>query len=242
MWWKLCFVLGIVSSGICECKEPLVAALIGDSTVTDKAGWGKAFADRFDDSVIVHNFAMGGRSAKSFLEEERFKPVLALKPDYLFLQFGHNGQPGKGPKRETDPETTYREYLRVYLRKAKEMGAKAVVVSSVTRRDFTKEGKIRTASDPDYRREEGEIVTRPLKPWAEAAGEVASEAGVPFIDLYSLSVAYHNEIGKEASYAFNPKEGDITHFNDEGARAIAHLVVEELDELLPDLARRLRKQ
>jgi len=71
-------------------------------------------------------------------------------------------------------------------------------------------------------------VTRPLLPWAEAAGEVAAELDVPFVDLYSASVAFHNKIGSGESEKFSPKEGDITHFNEVGANAIADLVIEEL--------------
>lgn len=220
-------------------SKSLVVALIGDSTVTDTSGWGRAFADSFDSSVRIVNFAAGGRSSKSFFDENRFDPVLELKPEYLFIQFGHNGQPGKGPKRETDPETTYRDWLRLYIREAKRLGTKPIVVSSVTRRDFTQDGKIRTERVPGYKPAAGEKVTLPLKPWAEAARAVADEEGVPFIDLYALSVAYHNRIGPDKSATFNPKEGDITHFNEEGAKAIAGLILGELPDAAPELAKRV---
>lgn len=222
-------------------QSPTVVALIGDSTVTDRAGWGKAFAESFDKTITVKNFAAGGRSSKSFHDEGRFGPVLVLKPDYLFIQFGHNGQPGKGPKRETDPNTTYQEWLEYYVTKAREMGTEPIILSSVTRRDFTKEGKIRVEQVPGYVPAEGEKVTLPLREWSEAAKAVAEKMDVPFIDLYSLSVEYHNQIGPEKSAAFNPKEGDITHFNEAGARAIADLIVRELSEKVPELAAHLKK-
>jgi hypothetical protein len=103
--------------------------LIGDSTVTDDAGWGKAFAGRFLDTVTVHNLAVGGRSAKSWYDEKRLPAALALKPDFAFIQFGHNGQPGKGPERETDPATTYRDFLRLYVTALRETGTQPVLVS-----------------------------------------------------------------------------------------------------------------
>ena len=56
------------------------------------------------------NLARGGRSSKSFINEGHWKEALDSKPDYIFIQFGHNDQPGKGPERETDPKTTYPEY------------------------------------------------------------------------------------------------------------------------------------
>lgn len=212
-----------------EGKQKVVIALIGDSTVTDSAGWGKAFADRFGDAVVVKNFAAGGRSAKSWLDEGRMDAVIEADPDFALIQFGHNGQPGKGPKRETDPATTYRDFLKMYVKTLRGIGTEPILVSSVTRRDFTTEGKIRLIFSD---RAEGEAkATRPLQPWAEAAGEVAAEMNVPFVDLYTASVAFHNRIGEEESATFSPKEGDITHFNEKGAGAIADLVTAELREL-----------
>ncbi|MCB1232808.1 MAG: sulfatase-like hydrolase/transferase [Verrucomicrobiae bacterium] len=219
-------------------EDKVVVALVGDSTVTDSSGWGKAFAGKFRHDVEVKNFAMGGRSAKSWLAEDRLPAALEAKPDYVFIQFGHNGQPGKGPERETDPATTYRDYLRQYVTEFRAIGAEPIIVSSVTRRDFTEDGTIRTepTADDVY----GDGVTRPLKPWAEAAKAVAEETGAPFIDLYQVSVAYHNHLGETASWDFSPKENDITHFNELGAEAIANLIVDELRKAEPKLAKKLK--
>ena len=205
-------------------RRALTIALVGDSTVTDHAGWGKAFAGRFDDRVKVINFAIGGRSSKSWLDERRLPPVLEAKPDYVLIQFGHNDQRGKGPARETDPQTSYRDYLKTYVKELRTIGAKPILVSSVTRRTFDESGKIKST----------------LVPWAEAAQAVARDAGVPFIDLHTISVAYHDKIGREASQAFNPKPADVTHFNEQGAEAIADLIVGELAAVSPDLASYLK--
>lgn len=199
-------------------------ALIGDSTVTDHAGWGKAFADKFKEGVEVLNFAMGGRSAKSWYDENRLPEVLKVKPDYVLIQFGHNGQPGKGPARETDPATTYRDYLTRYVNEFRKIGTIPVIVSSVTRRTFDENGKIAST----------------LTPWAEAAGIVATDLKVPFVDLHASSVNYHNRIGRKESETFNPKEGDRTHYNKKGAEAIASLVIEELKTVAPDLSVHLK--
>src|SRR5690349_1816151 len=72
-------------------------ALAGDSTVTDKSGWGVGFAKAMKDDVEVLNFAQGGRSSRSFVNEGHWKKVIDAKPDYVLIQFGHNDQPGKGP-------------------------------------------------------------------------------------------------------------------------------------------------
>lgn len=227
-----CYVIAAVFSfvllaEISQAEEKkITVALIGDSTVTDLAGWGKAFAGRADDRVKVVNFAVGGRSSKSWYDEKRLPAVLALKPDYVLIQFGHNGQPGKGPKRETDPKSTYRDYLKIYVNAFREIGAKPILVSSVTRRRFDENGKIAST----------------LTPWAEAAKEVAQEMDVPFVDLHAASVAYHNRIGPKASMAFNPKEGDITHFNEKGAEAITNLIVCEIKKVCEELGRHLRSE
>ena len=219
-------------------KAVIKVALIGDSTVTDASGWGKAFAGAFDESVVVSNHAVGGRSAKSWLAEERMAAVLEERPDFALIQFGHNGQPGKGPARETDPETTYPAYLKQYVDALKAIGARPVIVSSVTRRDFAGTDQIRT--DITKPVVEGVKAYRPLKPWADAAEAFAKKKGLPFVDLYGESVKLHNRLGPEKSEAFNPKEGDITHFNKEGAAAIAGLVIGELKRLNHELVAHLK--
>ena len=217
-------LLATIVLGLAACaavpSEPAVIALVGDSTVTDDKGWGGAFAETIGNRATVINFAVGGRSAKSFLDEGRLPAVLAAEPDYVFIQFGHNGQPGKGAYRETDPNGSYRDYLITYIDAFRAIGAEPIIVSSVTRRRFDKTGHIRST----------------LGPWAHAAEAVAREQGVVFVDLHGRSIELHNRIGREASMAFNPAPEDITHFNDIGAAQIAALVFAELRHLQHPLA------
>ncbi|MGI9240738.1 MAG: rhamnogalacturonan acetylesterase, partial [Verrucomicrobiales bacterium] len=79
-----------------------------------------------------------------------------------------------------------------------------------------------------------------LTDYAHAAEAVAEELNLPFIDLHQISIAHHNEIGREASMTYNFKEGDKTHFNKKGAEAIANLLLEELQTVLPELAAYVR--
>jgi lysophospholipase L1-like esterase len=202
-----------------DSQRRISVALIGDSTVTEDLGWGQAFANRFNDDVLVRNFAVPGRSSKSWYDEKRLPEVLALKPNYVLIQFGHNGQPGKGPARETAPDSTYRDYLTTYVNEFRKVGAKPIIVSSVTRRNFDDAGKIEAT----------------LTPWARAAEAVAEKLGVPFVDLHTASVNYHNKIGREQSMTFNKREGDTSHLNGKGAEAIAELVIKELKTVCPDL-------
>jgi lysophospholipase L1-like esterase len=212
-------------AGICMAQDPEIKiALLGDSTVARGSGWGTAFAERFTDEVQVRNFAMGGRSSKSWYDEKRLPAVLAYKPDYVLMQFGHNGQPGKGPKRETDPATTYRDFLKMYVREFRSIDAKPVIISSVTRRRYDENGNFYTT----------------LKPWAMAAGEVASEVKVPFVDLHRSSTNLQNRVGRAVSMTYNLKEGDTSHFNKKGAAIISNLVIQDLTNVVKELGKYLK--
>src|SRR6476469_5446929 len=94
-------------------------ALVGDSTVTDKQGWGPGFAARLADDAICINKSLGGRSSKSYRNEGHWDELLKLdpRPDYVLIQFGHNDQAGlhKGPERETDANTEFRANLKRYV-------------------------------------------------------------------------------------------------------------------------------
>lgn len=198
-------------------------ALAGDSTVTTTAGWGAAFENLLGARGECFQFARGGQSSKSFRDSGNWAKVIESKPDYVLIQFGHNDMPGKGPNRETDPATTYRENLRRFVDEARAAGAVPILVTSMARRTFDK-GKIR-----------GE-----LAPWAEAARAVAEEKKVPLVDLFARSVALLEKLGLEGSAPFDPvtKDGksDHTHLSPEGGKAMAKLIAEELRKVEPGLA------
>src|SRR5689334_19641509 len=65
-------------------------ALVGDSTVTPRAGWGDGFTASLSDRTTVTNLSAGGRSSMSFINEGRWGQCLEAKPDYVLIQFGHN--------------------------------------------------------------------------------------------------------------------------------------------------------
>ncbi len=202
--------------------------LAGDSTVTDKAGWGAAFAKLLKPGVECQNHASGGQSSKSFRDGGRWKKALEAKPNYVLIQFGHNDMPGKGPNRETDPATTYRANLIACVREARAAGAKPILVTSVARRVFDN-GKLR-----------GE-----LKPYAEAMKQVAVDEKVPLVDLFARSVALLQEMGPEKADTFNPasKPGvtDHTHLNEKGAEVFAGIIAEELKKVVPESGEWLRQ-
>lgn len=203
-------------------------SLAGDSTVTDKAGWGAAFAKLLSPDAECLNFAAGGQSSKSFRDSGNWKKVIDSKPAFVLIQFGHNDMPGKGPNRETDPATTYPENLGRFIDEARAIGAQPILVTSLARRTFDN-GKIR-----------GE-----LKPWADAAKKLAAEKKVPLVDLFTLSVDLHNKLGPVESDTFNPlgKDGkptDHTHLNEHGAEVIAKIIADELRKVAPECAKLLK--
>lgn len=220
--------LGLVAAPAAETRPDtrVLVALAGDSTVTDKAGWGAAFAKLLGPDASCTNFAGGGQSSKSFRDSGNWQKVLAAKPAYVLIQFGHNDMPGKGPHRETDPATTYPENLARFVDEARAIGATPILVTSMARRTFV-EGKIR-----------GE-----LAPWSEAARKVAAEKKVPLVDLFARSVALLEKLGPEGSAPFDPPgkddKADHTHLSPKGAEVMAGVVADELRKVEPKLARLL---
>ena len=220
-------------ASLCAAEPPLKEVrivLVGDSTVTDNSGWGLAFAELLTPEAKCFNHAKGGAGTRSFYKGNYWKNALAQKPDYVLIQFGHNDQPGKGPDRETDPQTTYRENLARFIAEAKAAGAQPVLVTSLVRRIFLPDGKL-----------QGE-----LAPYAAAARAVAKEQKVPLVDLFARSLELHERLGAKASESFGPVHPklagkfDGTHLSKEGAKQIARIVADELKQAVPELAPYIR--
>ncbi len=202
--------------------------LVGDSTVNDGGGWGYGFKRFLNTNAECINTAANGRSSKSFITEGRWDKALALKGDYYLIQFGHNDEPGKGPERETDPATTYTQNLARYVDEARAIGAKPVLVTSLTRRNFDESG-------------DGKLKPN-LVPYVEAMKRLAAEKRVPLIDLHALSVAYCERIGPAETAKLNAKKNgrpDTTHLDAEGrvvfGRMMADALRQKVTALAPDL-------
>lgn len=226
-------------SAAAEAPKAVRVVLVGDSTVASRTGWGDSFGAMLKPEVSCINHGRGGRSSKSYRAEGWWQKAIAEKPAWIFLQFGHNDQPGKGPKRETDPRTTFRGNLAGYVREAREAGARPVIVTSLTRRNFNAVGKIdahtlETATDGN-----GEKKPDNLSDYAEAARTLARDLDVPLIDLNALSIDQMNRLGPEAAAKFDPptKKGQVpdkTHLSKHGAEETAKLVAAEVRRLIPD--------
>jgi pectinesterase len=209
---------------------PIRIVLVGDSTVTEDAGWGAGFRKLVTGAVEVVNMAAKGSSSKSFLDDGLWADALAKRGHYYLIQFGHNDEPGKGPERETDPRTTFRSNMARYVDDARAIGAKPILVTSLSRRHYNDDGTIRTTQTP----------------YVEAVRALAVEKKVPLVDLHAISLADAEHAGDEVWADLSPRddrgEVDRTHLNAKGSDVVGRMVVEALRQLVPELADSLVRQ
>ena len=229
--------------------------IASDSTATDystepdymakrhpQMGWGQVFQPLFTaeslprlknlhvaKTVKVEPKAKGGRSTRSFFEEGRWREIYdALQPsDLVLIQFGHNDQSKDKVERYT-PIDGYKQYLRMYVENVRAKKARPILMTSVSRNNRWEDGKLQNTHG-DY---------------PQAVKDLAAEMKVDLIDLNQLSMDLFNAKGQEyvsEKYFMNLPEGkfegypkgqkDNTHFQPEGAEAVAKLVFEALTKL-----------
>lgn len=231
---------------------------IGDSTMseykpaaTPKRGWGMYLQAFFNtDSVTVNNRGKSGASTRTFYETDNLWPSVKRQMragDYLIIQFAHNDEKCKGEDvyvqnaklraegkdtltdmRGTEPNTTYKEFLRTYIREARSMGVTPILMSPICRAYFQKDGTIN---------DEGRHKLVESKDYVKAMREVAQEMWVPFLDMTARSREFYEQQGKDYCMANYFNCGDKTHTSAAGGMAIASLAYEliinspELEEL-----------
>lgn len=234
--------------------------LIGDSTMADYTGdyepgkdymkvrypitgWGQVFQPFFvkdslaflkpglkTDSVEVIDKAYGGRSTRTFFQEGRWRQVYGQlqSGDYVIMQFGHNDSSEKHPERYVNIQG-YKEFLRLFVSQTRQKGGNPVILTPVARNYPWKDGRLENVHG-DY--------------W-KAPAEVAAEMNVPCIDLNRLSMEFFTEKGQDFTTnhyfmnlpahiyeAYPEGQKDNTHFQPEGAKAVASLVYHELKKIL----------
>ncbi len=212
--------------------------LMGDSTMAEKdlsggnpeRGWGMMFQNFLDDSVRVVNYAQNGRSTKSFIDRGLWDKVKAnLKPgDWLFIQFGHNDAKESDPERYAAPFGAYQDNLRLFVRTAKSMGARPVLLTPVARRWFKENGLDRNCHT-DY---------------PAAMAQVAREENVPLLDITTATLDWLEGLGDEASrqyFMISTGKDDNTHTVASGARKVTEIICEKIKGQLPELAGHLRR-
>ena len=143
------------------------------------------------------------------------------------MQFGHNDAAENKPERFVTVEG-YKGYLRLYVQQTRQKEAIPVILTPVNRNYPWEDGKLQNVH--------GEYYT--------AAVEVAEEVEVYLIDLTQRSMDHFTEKGKDyvtGKYFMNFGPGlyeaypegsnDNTHFQPDGAKAVAQLVYEGLVDL-----------
>ncbi|MCW6003974.1 rhamnogalacturonan acetylesterase [Micromonospora sp. CPCC 205371] len=197
--------------------------LVGDSTVTDDAGWGLGFRARMSAGAERLNHAMSGRSSKRYRDEGLWETAMATEADYVLIQFGHNDQPGKGPERETDPDSGFAANLARYVTEARAATTLPILVTSLTRRQFDATGGLRDT----------------LGPYVAATRRVATDLEVPLVDLHAASTRLCETLGRTGCEQLSPREPDgsvdTTHLNAEGGLRFGGLVADLTRDVVPEL-------
>ncbi|MCH5335183.1 MAG: pectin esterase [Alistipes sp.] len=217
--------------------------LVGDSTCATKSldkqnperGWGHMFQPFFDSSIVVENHAVNGRSTKSFRDEGRWDKVLETmkSDDYVFIEFGHNDQKEKDPKRFSTPEQ-YAENLRAFIFEVRGNGGTPVLLTPIVRRHWDNGRLLDT---------HGEYVKQVKR--------IAEEEEVIMFDMEADTRRWVTSLGDEASRdyfmwvapgtcpLYPDGRQDDTHLNVKGARIVAGMVADHIAEAIPELAEHL---
>lgn len=223
-------IFGILAAALLnargESASPgITIALIGDSTVANyaatdsKRGWGQELPRLFKTSAKIENLALNGRSTKTFRETPNWPRVLELKPDFLFIQFGHNDS--HSGEKHIAPNGPYTDNLKRYIEDARALNISPILVTPMHRRKYNEAG----------------VPTTELKPYADAMKAVGKEMNVPVIDLYTMSGSLFQKLGLAGTADFFDGT-DRTHFAEKGAIAMAELVAQgcaQNDQLKPYL-------
>ena len=206
--------------------------LIGDSTQTDNAGYGRGLCANLTAEVDCLNMAKGGSSTKTFRQQGLWDRSLATNPDYMVIQFGHNDMETPEHLERQVPMADYEQNLRNFVTEARQHGIKPVLVTPLTRRYFEADGKVH--SD--------------LLNHSETMKRVAEQMDVPLIDLQAESIAYLDKIGEAKGTALGITKKDAqgrvapdkTHLNWEGSYVFGRMVAVGLGQAVPSLAQYVR--
>jgi lysophospholipase L1-like esterase len=228
-------LVALVSFSFTSQPRKMRVFLVGDSTMSDKkvtaypeTGWGMMFSKFFNTALtVVYNTAQNGRSTKSFIEENRWTPIVdsLQKGDIVLIQFGHNDEVPTKVQSTTKKE--FQDNLMRFIADTKKKKAIPVLITPAARRKFNAEGNLEDTH----------------KVYSELVRKVAKKKKVGLIDLDRKSQALLQQFGPENSkWLFNhlkagqnpnypDGKADDTHFSELGARKMAEIVYSELKNL-----------
>ncbi|KAB5588871.1 Gdsl-like lipase acylhydrolase [Ceratobasidium theobromae] len=195
--------------------------LIGDSTVTDGAGWGKGFCADTTGLARCTNLAVSGTTTTSWpghaTEYQAMLTGCKTANTFATIQFGHNDQ----KVMTTDEFATNLENLTKTIQNA---GCSPILVTSLARRVFSSE----------------HVTTDILGPYSNQTIAVATKLGLPLLPLLADSLTYITKLGKADSMKFNldynTTNKDTTHLNELGTVYFGRIVADEIKSGIPALA------
>ncbi|HEX7508649.1 MAG TPA: SGNH/GDSL hydrolase family protein [Polyangia bacterium] len=205
----------------------------GDSTVSTytnssihQGGWGQFLQDDFVANAKVVNKAVGGMTARHFIEAGYLDQILAVikAGDYLLVQFGTNDSNTTATYTLSgsttaipyylDAQTDFKTYLTKYVDATKAKGVTTIFVTP----------------PPRHSCNAGETgVRNGLSAYATAMKELGPTLATPVVDLNAMTIAYLANVTCEtsgSSFYLVKADGttDGTHFQETGAKVMAGLV------------------
>ncbi len=249
----LCFLLIVFFSGHKSIAQPkenqncITIFMIGNSTMADKPfrdgnpekGWGQIFPLYFKQGIQIENYAVNGRSTKSFIDEGRWDSVFSrIKPgDYIIIEFGHNDAKKEDPKRFADANTDYKWNLERFITETKSRGGIPILATPIVRRRFDENGNFYDVHG-DY---------------PKVVRELSEKMNVLLLDLHKISEDYIIKLGEIRSKEFylhidadeynSLPDGktDDTHLSPTGAFRICDFAADEIKLKIPELAKYLKE-
>ncbi len=228
-----------------------------DESTTDKRGWGMYLGSFFDPAyVTVNNRGKSGADTRGFYTGAAYWASVKSQMsagDYLIIQFAHNdegtvtygmdnleyaayckekGLPAPSDARGTNPQTTYRDYLRLFIDEARALGVTPILAGPICRayfqgNDIKRNGK-HDLGDKFSKLENGVLYENQSLPaddstmsYVKAMKVVAAEKNVPFIDLTAATRDLYLEYGESQCMSLLFCTGDKTHTNAMGGNLVA---------------------
>jgi len=237
-----------------------------DENTTDKRGWCMYLGSFFDPSfVTVNNRGKSGADTRGFYDGAAFWPSVKSQMsagDYLIIQFAHNdegtvtygmdnleyaaycsshGLPAPTDARGTNPQTTYRNYLRLFIDEARALNVTPILVAPICRAYF-QNGDIRRNGQHDlgdkFSKIENDVLYEnqslpagdSTMSYVHAMREVAKEKNVPFINLTEATRVLYLSYGETQCLNLLFCQGDKTHTNAMGGNLIARAAAKMLKD------------
>lgn len=207
-----------------EVKTSGILHLIGDSlcciwaeSARPKTGWGECLAAKLGGNAVVNNYALSGRSSKSFIDKGDWDKAVAnvKEGDLMLIQFGANDGNTSDATRYAEPYGAFTDNLKRFVRETRAKGGIPVLITEPNAHVYGSDGQLK----------------RSWGQYPEATRKVASLTNVVLIDANELTYQGLRKLGEDASakyYMVSVDGSDNTHFTREGAEWVAALIAEEL--------------